>query len=181
MAVPHDALAPVRQPQPFISARNASASASTACASNRRAPLRRTAVSGSSTSSGWRRGTTVLLLVMAYRSSGGSGRLVTRLDTPPFSHRHHPVSAIARTDSRTRGWSGAPSAATGRWCRSSQKLALEGGIEAYNLPLGCISQLYRDIAARRAGLLSRVASTPSSTRGRKGASSTPTPPRTWSG
>jgi hypothetical protein len=36
-----------------------------------------------------------------YRSSwriappGGSGRLVTRLDTPPFSHRHHPVSAMA--------------------------------------------------------------------------------------
>src|SRR3712207_1597031 len=36
------------------------------------------------------------------------------------------------------------------------KLALEGRIEAYNLPLGCVSQLYRDIAARRAGLLSRV-------------------------
>jgi hypothetical protein len=33
---------------------------------------------------------------MAYRSSArGSGRLVTRLDTPPFSHRHHPLSAIA--------------------------------------------------------------------------------------
>ncbi|PZP39224.1 MAG: hypothetical protein DI601_25545, partial [Azospirillum brasilense] len=27
--------------------------------------------------------------------SGGSGRLVTHLDTPPFSHRHHPVPAIA--------------------------------------------------------------------------------------
>ncbi|WP_212496866.1 hypothetical protein, partial [Bradyrhizobium liaoningense] len=25
----------------------------------------------------------------------GSGRLVTRLDTPPSSHRHHPDSAIA--------------------------------------------------------------------------------------
>jgi propionate CoA-transferase len=36
------------------------------------------------------------------------------------------------------------------------RLALEGAIEAYNLPLGCIAQLYRDIAARRAGLLSRV-------------------------
>jgi hypothetical protein len=34
---------------------------------------------------------------MAYRSSSrGSGRLVTRLDTPPFSNRHHPLSAIAR-------------------------------------------------------------------------------------
>jgi propionate CoA-transferase len=36
------------------------------------------------------------------------------------------------------------------------KLAMDNQIEAYNLPLGCIAQLYRDIAARRAGLLSRV-------------------------
>ena len=36
------------------------------------------------------------------------------------------------------------------------RLALDGRIEAYNLPLGCIAQLYRDIAGRRAGLLSRV-------------------------
>jgi hypothetical protein len=33
-------------------------------------------------------------------SRRGSGRLVTRLDTPPFSHRHHPVSAIAVACSR---------------------------------------------------------------------------------
>jgi hypothetical protein len=29
-------------------------------------------------------------------SSRGSGRLDTRLDTPPISFRHHPVSRIAR-------------------------------------------------------------------------------------
>jgi propionate CoA-transferase len=36
------------------------------------------------------------------------------------------------------------------------KMAMDNAIEAYNLPLGCIAQLYRDIAAHRAGLLSRV-------------------------
>ncbi len=36
------------------------------------------------------------------------------------------------------------------------KLAADGMIEAWNLPLGCISQLFREIAGRRPGLLSRV-------------------------
>src|SRR4051812_7945331 len=52
-------------------------------------------VSGSSSVSGLHRETTVLSLVMAYRSFGRFRQASTRLDTPPCSGRHHPVSAIA--------------------------------------------------------------------------------------
>jgi len=42
-------------------------------------------------------------LVLAYRSPRrGSGRLDTRLDTPPLSTRHHPLSRIASGVADTR-------------------------------------------------------------------------------
>ncbi len=79
---------------PFIVARNVSASASTAWVSRRRAPLRRMAVSGSSIVSGWRRGMTVVLLIVAYRSSGRFWQArhppryaaLLRLPSPSFQH-----------------------------------------------------------------------------------------------
>ena len=36
------------------------------------------------------------------------------------------------------------------------RMAVDNHVEAYNLPLGCVSQLFREIAGRKAGLLSKV-------------------------
>jgi acyl CoA:acetate/3-ketoacid CoA transferase alpha subunit len=36
------------------------------------------------------------------------------------------------------------------------RMAVDNQVEAYNLPLGCVSHLFREIAGRKAGLLSKV-------------------------
>jgi hypothetical protein len=77
-------------------ARNVSTSISTACARSCRAPARRILVSGFVDLVGLTKGNNIASLVHGVSLSlRGSGRLDTRLDTPPISGRHHPLSRIA--------------------------------------------------------------------------------------
>ncbi|MDI2078243.1 AAA family ATPase, partial [Bradyrhizobium sp. Mp27] len=72
-------------------------------------------------------------------SSRGSGRLVTRLDTPPSSHRHHPDSAIARV-----GSSRLFTAALQDYARAKASVALIDEIE-HGLEPHRISRLLREL------------------------------------
>ena len=56
------------------------------------------------------------------------------------------------------------------------RMAAEGRIGGLNLPLGCVSQLFREIAGRRPGLISRVGLGTLSILARRAASSTPSAP-----
>src|ERR1700732_2049183 len=80
---------------------------------------------------------TVVSFSMAYRSfRGGSGRLHTRLDTPPLINRRHPDSCLARpgpdTDAASptnRGLSETPYNADGDNLRQNPRPAVVGQVE----------------------------------------------------
>ena len=86
-----------------------------------------------------------------YLATGGPGNLTLVFAAAPGDGRDRGINRLAHEGLVKR-------AVGGHWSLVPKlsRMALDNRIEAYNLPLGCIAQLYREIAARRAGLVSRV-------------------------
>jgi propionate CoA-transferase len=93
----------------------------------------------------------LLALETRFRETGEPGGLTLVFAAAPGDGKDRGLNRLAQPGLVKR-------AIGGHWSLVPKlgKLAIDNQIEAYNLPLGCIAQLYRDIAARRAGLLSRV-------------------------
>ena len=93
----------------------------------------------------------LLALERRYTTTGKSGELTLVFAAAPGDGKDRGLNRLAHPGLVRR-------AIGGHWSLVPKLglCAMNGEIEAYNLPLGCISQLYRDIAAHRPGLLSKV-------------------------
>ncbi|TLU71443.1 acyl CoA:acetate/3-ketoacid CoA transferase [Lichenicoccus roseus] len=93
----------------------------------------------------------LLALERRYNDTGLSGELTLVFAAAPGDGKDRGLNRLAHPGLVRR-------AVGGHWSLVPKlgQCAMNGEIEAYNLPLGCIAQLYRDIAAHRPGLLSKV-------------------------
>lgn len=93
----------------------------------------------------------LLAIERRFRETSSPSKLTLMFAAAPGDGKERGLNRLARPGLVKR-------AIGGHWALVPKlgELALAGRIEAYNLPLGCVSQLYRSIAARGPGVISKV-------------------------